>query len=70
MSKVNVRLNEILADKDKTIYWLAKQTGITNNTLGRLAKNQTDRITFELIAKICDTLKIEISDLLELSSEE
>lgn len=63
---VRVKLQEVLIEKDKTIYWLAKQTGISNNALSKLAKNDTDRITFDTINKICKTLDIEIQDLLIL----
>lgn len=62
---MKVKLNEVLESKNKTKYWLSKQTGVTQQNLGRLANGQTTSIKFENIDAICTALECEIGDIFE-----
>lgn len=62
---MKVKLNEVLALKGKTKYWLSKQTGITQQNLGNLANGQTTSVKFENIDAICTALECSIGDILE-----
>lgn len=64
MVKFNV--DEILQEQGKTVYWLSKQTGISQNSLGKIVKNETTGINFDTLEKICLALDVDISDVLEL----
>lgn len=64
---ITVNLAQILKQNNKTVYWLSKETGISQNGLGRIAKNQTTSINFDTLAKICRALNCEISDILILN---
>ncbi|OFI05263.1 hypothetical protein CLOACE_18810 [Clostridium acetireducens DSM 10703] len=58
-------LDKILNKKGKTRYWLSKETGIDNNTLGKIYNNESKQIKLETINKICIALECNIKDILE-----
>jgi putative transcriptional regulator len=61
---VETRINDVLAASGKTLYWLAKETGISYNTLHRLQSGTSQGITFEVLDKICTALDCAPGDLL------
>lgn len=63
---MKIKLNEVLESKNKTKYWLSKQTGITQQNLGKLANGQTTSVRFDNLESICKVLNCEISDILEI----
>lgn len=65
-SVVKIKLQEILKKQDKTLYWLAKQTGISYNALAKISKNEVSRIELDTIEKICVILKCSAGDLLAI----
>lgn len=60
-----IKLREALNQRNKSIYWLNKQTGIASSTLSRICNNKTTSIEFSVLDKICEALDCEISDILE-----
>ena len=46
---------------------LRKQAGITTAALAKLGKNEN--VNTEVLVKICNTLKCDISDIMELTNE-
>lgn len=66
MAHMIVHLNELLKNKEKTAYWLHKETGISQQHLGALKKNATKSIRFDSICKICVALDCTVGDLLEV----
>ena len=58
------RLDEVLARKKKSRYWLAKQTGISQQNLGRIARGETTAIDFDILENICEKLDCQPGDLL------
>jgi putative transcriptional regulator len=65
-SVIKIQLERILKEQDKTLYWLAKQTGISYNALAKINKNDVTRLELDTIEKICDSLNCNIGDLLEV----
>lgn len=61
---MNIILNDTLKSKNKSQYWLSKQTGIAASTLSNLCNSKTSSIQFSVLDKICDTLDCEVSDIL------
>jgi putative transcriptional regulator len=45
---------------------LARLTGIRQPSINEMCRNQTVRLPLENLAKICEVLNIDISDILEL----
>ena len=60
-----IKLREVLDQRNKSIYWLNKQTGIASSTLSRICNNKTTSIEFSVLDKICEALDCEISDILK-----
>lgn len=60
---LSLRINEILTQQGKTPYWLGKQTGISQNNIGKICNGETSTIRFETIEKICKVLNCSINDL-------
>jgi putative transcriptional regulator len=63
---IKIQLERLLKEQDKTLYWLAKQTGISYNALAKINKNEVSRIELETIEKICESLKCQTGDLLAI----
>jgi putative transcriptional regulator len=61
---VKTRIDEVLAGREKSLYWLAKETGISYNTLHRLQAGTSQGITFEVLDRICTALECAPGDLL------
>lgn len=62
---LKLRVNEILEYKDKTPYWLSKQTGISPNNIGKICNGETNTIRFDTLEKICEALDCSIEELFE-----
>ena len=60
---MHFRIDEILAKKGKTRYWLYIQLGISYQNFKRLIENQTTAIKFENLKAICDILECTPNDL-------
>ena len=61
---VIIHLKDILNFRNKTMYWLAKETGISQNAVSKLVNNETTSITFSTLENICLALKCNINDIL------
>ena len=62
-------LQRMLEKREKSFYWLSKQTGISHTTLWRLKKGKALGINFITLEKICQALECEPGDILRLKSE-
>lgn len=63
---VKIKIEEVLAQQNKTVYWLAKQTGISQFSMGKIVKAKTISIKFDLLEKICLALNCEAGDILKI----
>jgi putative transcriptional regulator len=61
---IQTRLDEILAERDRTLYWLAKESQVGYKTLHKLARGRADSIKFDILDKICTLLECAPGDLL------
>lgn len=66
---LRLRVNEILESKGKTPYWLGKQTGISQNNIGKICNGETSTIRFDTLEKICDSLDCSIEELFVSNNE-
>jgi putative transcriptional regulator len=66
---ITVRIDELVAEKGRSFYWLSKQTQISHTTLWRLKKGKALGINFITLEKICQALGCEPGDVLKLSPE-
>ena len=58
-------LKYILEQKEKSVYWLAKQTGISQNSLIKIKNDKTSSINFDICNKICSVLECKLEELFE-----
>lgn len=63
---MKVEIDKILKEKNKTRYWLSKETGVTYTNISNLANNKTSSIKFEVLESICIALECMPSDVLIL----
>ena len=61
------KLWKLLIDRDLTITMLRIEAGITTAALAKLGQNEN--VNTEVLVKICNTLKCDISDIMELTNE-
>ena len=62
---MKLRIQEILAEKGKTKYWLYIQLGLSYQNFNRIVNNQTSGIKFDNLKTICDILECTPNDLFE-----
>ena len=67
---ITVRIDQLLAEKERSFYWLSKQTRISHTTLWRLKKGKALGINFVTLEKICQALECRPGDVLQLGPEE
>lgn len=58
------KLWKLIIDKDMTNVEVRKASGISSATFTKLKKNEM--VSLEVLVKICQTLKCEIGDIIEI----
>lgn len=66
---VEVRIEQLLEERGKSFYWLAKETGIGYTSLWRLRHEEAKTISFNYLERICRALECEPGDLLVLKND-
>jgi putative transcriptional regulator len=64
--KIVIKLALLLEKANMTQRELARQTGIRVPSINEMYHNQTVRLPLDNLAKICEVLDCDISDILEL----
>jgi putative transcriptional regulator len=64
--KIDVRIDELLEKRDRSFYWLSKQTGVSYTTLWRLKKGKALGINFATLIKLCIALDCTPGDVMTL----
>ncbi|MDH3493856.1 MAG: helix-turn-helix transcriptional regulator [Acidobacteriota bacterium] len=62
--KIEVHIDQILKERERTFYWLAKQSGVSHTTLWRLKKGKARGVNFATLEKICRVLDCTPGDVL------
>lgn len=68
--KIYIKLDQLLVDQKMSQHELSRRTGIRQPSINEMCRNQTVRLPLDNLAKICDVLKCDISDILELRKEQ
>ena len=66
---IRVQIDQLLKERQRSFYWLAKETGVSHTTLWRLKKDKAQGITFNTLEKICQKLKCQPGDVLKVRRE-
>lgn len=71
MKKTKFRLHILMGEKKiRSISQLSQETGLSRPTLTRIYNNETNRVEFETIEKLCLFFNCGINDLIELAPAE
>ena len=62
---IKIHLSKILGERKMKVAELARETGISQYALHNIYHEKTKAISFDILQKICQTLKIQVGDLLE-----
>ena len=65
---IEIQLDELLKKRERSFYWLAKETGISYTTLWRLKKGRALGINFVTLEKVCEALMCQPGDVLSISA--
>ncbi|MFC4389153.1 helix-turn-helix domain-containing protein [Gracilibacillus marinus] len=68
--RIRINLDHILSKKNMSQHELSRLTGIRQASINEMCRNQTIRLPLPNLAKICEVLSCEISDILELEKEQ
>lgn len=61
---IKIRLEELLEERGITLYRLAKDTGVSYGNLLNLKSGKAQRIYFDTLDRICESLNCDPSELL------
>jgi len=67
---IKCHLSRLLGEKKLKIADVARDTGINRGTITRLYQETAVRVDFEVLEKLCRYLGCDISELLELPSQD
>ena len=70
---IKLHLHKILEEKGKSMYWIAKESGVRPNTISQWVNDpivedddkKVKQISIDTLEKLCSTLDCSISDLIE-----
>lgn len=64
--KIVIRLDQLLQERNISQHELSRMTGIRQPSINEMCRNQTVRLPLENLAKICEVLNCNITNVLEL----
>lgn len=62
---INVKLDKLLNDRNISTYELSNKANVRFQTIQNLRNNQSIRIDFNVLAKICYVLECKVEDIIE-----
>ncbi|OAJ75152.1 XRE family transcriptional regulator [Brevibacillus sp. SKDU10] len=67
--KIHIKLADLLKERGISQRELSRLTGIRVSSINEMCNNETVRLPLDNLAKICEVLGVEITDVLELVDE-
>ncbi|MCR8983095.1 helix-turn-helix domain-containing protein [Brevibacillus laterosporus] len=67
--KIHIKLADLLKERGISQRELSRLTGIRVSSINEMCNNETVRMPLDNLAKICEVLGVEITDVLELVDE-
>ena len=61
---IHVRLDELLKERGRSLYWLARETGIPEGSLRKIRRGETTEISFRVLEALCEALGCEPGELI------
>lgn len=66
---IEFRLDEVLANRQRSAYWLSKETGIAQSVLSKIRQGKTGGIQWDTLERICKALQCQPGDLIVMIDE-
>ena len=66
---INMNVQKLLDEKQKTRYWLVKQMQTTYKTVNKMCDNTLTGIQLETIEKLCNILECTPNDLFTIDCD-
>jgi putative transcriptional regulator len=66
---IKLRVKEILAERGRSLYWLAKESGVPYKTLLKWRDDALDSFDRSVLDRITDALNCQPGDLLKHTTE-
>lgn len=66
---IKLRVKEILAEREKSLYWLAKESGVPYKTLLKWRDDALDSFDRSVLDRISTALQCQPGDLLKHTQE-
>ena len=67
--KIVIKLDRLLNERGMSQHELSRLTGIRQPSIHEMCNNTTKRLPLNNLAKICEVLECDISDVLELEPD-
>jgi putative transcriptional regulator len=67
--KVRIKLAELLEERGISGREFARRTGIRHPTIHEMCRNESKSLPVDNIAKMCEVLGVDISDILQLEEQ-
>lgn len=67
--KITFKIEEVLRQREQSLYWLSRTTGVSYTTLWRLTKDRALGMNFATLEKLCVALDCRPGDLMELDPD-
>ena len=67
--KINVNLDKIMNDRNISTYELSTKANVRFQTIKALRTNESTRIDFNVLAKLCFTLNCKVQDIIEYKED-
>ncbi|RSX58127.1 XRE family transcriptional regulator [Bifidobacterium samirii] len=68
--RIVLRLDRMMAERGRSLNWLADRVGITNVNLSKIKNNRVSAIRFSTLAAICDALDCVPGDILDYEDDD
>jgi putative transcriptional regulator len=65
---IEVRIEKVLKERKRSLYWLSRNTGLSYTTLWRLTKERALGINFATLVKLCEALECRPGDIMDLTN--
>ena len=62
--RIVLKLDQVMAERGRSLIWLAGRVGITNVNLSKIKNNRVAAIRFSTLAAICEALNCTPGDIL------
>lgn len=66
---INMNVQQLLDDKNRTRYWLVKQMQTTYKTVNKICDNTLTGLQLETIEKLCQILECTPNDLFTIECD-